>query len=188
MDNTKAYSSKDHQFKRWKNGNIQHNSSQRHKQKSQLVDLVKADYQEKRTGFTSPFHMQCTAKNPITAGTIYSRAGWKETNVKSTIKGTGFLGGNEVLKFYSDTNLCSLEPVHNKYCECQTKCVSQKCTLEVLGLLTPGDIKTECQCNKNAWKIEVIKCYQVYLFKQRRRCKTMEKANNKHLLKKKKVQ
>lgn len=73
--------------------NRKHDRSQSHKQQNQLVDLVKRDCQEKRTGFTSPFHMQCTAKNPITAGTIYSRAGWKETNVKSTIKGTGFLQG-----------------------------------------------------------------------------------------------
>lgn len=64
-----------------------------HKQQSQLLDLVKTDCQEKHTGFTSPFHMQCTAKNPITAGTIYSKAGWKKTNVKSTINGNAFLQG-----------------------------------------------------------------------------------------------
>lgn len=30
-----------------------------------------------QTCLTSPFHMQWNAKNPVTAGTMYSSAGWK---------------------------------------------------------------------------------------------------------------
>lgn len=33
---------------------------------------------KKQTCLTSPFHMQWAAKNPITEGTIYKRAGWQK--------------------------------------------------------------------------------------------------------------
>lgn len=41
------------------------------------------------TGLMSPFHMTCTAKNPITHGTIYRSAGWNETIDKHIIKSDG---------------------------------------------------------------------------------------------------
>lgn len=40
----------------------------------------------KQTCLTSPFQIQWAAKNPITAGTIYKRAGWKQGRIKRKVK------------------------------------------------------------------------------------------------------
>ena len=56
---------------------------------------------------------------------------------------------NIAAKRSSHTHLCCLKPIHDNNGKDQSKCVSQKSTLKILALFSPGHIETQCQCYKN---------------------------------------